>query len=187
MKKKKTRLFPISQRDLAAYLRISVTLLNMTNTGRHGERQLAAAPSLKMTALQLAHVQAQKLHTPGATCTKMQKQAAASSRSLAKVMKIDANRAAHRVPVLRDKLDEMRRAQQQDMEWMHTLDLLFARLASSEDPVGDKTWLNYHRVTVLERLQKNGLTAQVKLEVQVELEEARARIYKAAQEKLEKK
>ncbi len=185
MKKQKTRLFPISQRDLAAYLRISVTLLNMTNTGRHGARQLTAAPSLKMTALQLAHVQAQKLHTPGPTNSKMQKQAATSCRSLAKVMEIDARRASHRVAFLQNKLNEMRRAQQQDMEWMYTLDLLVDRLPGSEDPAGDKTWLDYQKVMVLERLEKNGFPAQVKLEAQIEMEEAKAWIYKAAQEKLE--
>ncbi len=187
MKKQNPGLLPVSQRDLAAYLGISVTLLSMTNTGRHGARQLGPAPSLKMAALLLAHVQAQKPHPPGPTRIKMQKKAAETCHSVAKVMQIDARYATHHVPLLRNRLNEMRSAQQQDMEWLNTLELLFARLASAEEPKGDKIWLEHQKELVLKRLQKNGLSAQVKLEVQIEMEEARARIYKAAQERLQEK
>jgi predicted Fe-S protein YdhL (DUF1289 family) len=59
-------------------------------------------------------------------------------------------------------------------------------VACTEEPEGDKIWLEYQKNIVLKRLQKNGLSAQVTLEVQIKMEVARCRIYSAAQEKLEK-
>ena len=60
MKKLQFGLLPVNERALAEYLGISASLLNMTNTGRHGTRQLGVDQSKKSTDLILAHLQAQK-------------------------------------------------------------------------------------------------------------------------------
>ncbi len=62
---------PVSQQDLATYLGVSVTLLSMTKTGRHGTRQLRPAASLKMTKLLEAHLSSEKTNPYSPSLTKV--------------------------------------------------------------------------------------------------------------------
>lgn len=60
MKKQHIYPIPATQREMAAYIGISGTLMNMAYTGRHGNRRLNDAASARLTDLTLAHVQAQQ-------------------------------------------------------------------------------------------------------------------------------
>jgi hypothetical protein len=99
----------------------------------------------------------------------------------------DAKYAAYHIPVLGDQLDDMCSNHQRDMEWMNTVDYLLAKLPNSDQTANDRMWLQNQERTVLRRLEKNGLAAQVKLEVQIEMEKARVRIYNDAVKKLQEK
>jgi len=184
--KKQPGSLPISQAALAAYIGVSGSLLSMANTGRHGTRRLGVAQSKKMTDLELAHLQSQKSGAPGSSFKKIQ-QAAADGARLVKKMLTDANHAAAHVTVLERRLAEMKRKQQQDMEWMNTVDLLLTSLPKSRESANDRIWLQNQQVIFLKRVQKNGLPEQVKLEVQIETEKTKARIYREAIKKLPKK
>jgi hypothetical protein len=187
MKKHKPGPLPISQRAIAAYLGISATLLSMTNTGRHGARALGDAKSKKWEHLLMAHLQSQKTAAPGPSIKKMQKGSADACTMLAKEMLGKANHAAAHVPLLELQLNEMARNQQQDTEWMNTVDHLLAKLPHSRESANDRIWLRNQQEIALERVKKNSLPEQVKLEVLLEMEKARARIYKDALKKLQKK
>jgi hypothetical protein len=99
----------------------------------------------------------------------------------------DAKYAADHTPVLGDQLDEMCRNHQRDKEWLNTVDYLLTKLPNSGKSANDRRWLQNQERIVLKRLEKNGLAAQVKLEVQIEMEKARVRIFSDAVEKLQKK
>jgi hypothetical protein len=187
MKKLQIGQLPVSQRALAPYLGISPSLLNMANTGRHGARQLGDAQSKKWEELVLAHLQSQKPHSPGPSIKKMQKTLADDCARLATKMLLDAKYAADHIPVLREQMDEMSRNHQRDKEWINTVDYLLTKLPNSAESANDRIWLQNQERIVLRRLEKNGLAAQVKLEVQIEMEKARARIYGDAVKKLQKK
>jgi hypothetical protein len=186
-KRKRARFFPVNQRDLAAYLGISGTLLSMTETGRHGERQLGSASSKKMTELMLAHLQSQKANTPSASLKKMQARLADDCTGLAKRMLQDADRADAHAAILKRGLDEMAGKEQQDIYWLQTVDQLLAALPNTRESAKDRKWLEIQQSIVLRRLEKNGRLAQVKLETQIEMEKARARVYRDLQKKLLKK
>ena len=184
---KQTRLFPISQRDLAAYLGISPTLLNMTKTGRHGNRELRSTPSNKMTALMQAHLQSQKVNAPGPSLKKIQDSSAIDCSKLATRMLGEANHADAHLEILKRRLDEMVRKEQADTHWLNTVEQLLSTLPKTRESDRDRTWLEYRQVIVLKRLKKNGRLAQVKLETQIETKKANARVYREMQKKLLKK
>lgn len=187
MKKRQPGPLPVSQRALAAYLGVSSSLLNMINTGRHGDRQLGADQSKKSTDLSLAHLQSQKPHAPGPSIKKMQKSVAEDCARLATKMSGKAEYAAANMAVLGDQLDDMSRNHQRDREWINTVDYLLTKLPNSRESENDRIWLQNQEKIVLKRLEKNGLASQVKLGAQIEMEKARARIYGAAVKKLQKK
>lgn len=185
MKKlKPARFLPVSQRDLAAYLGISATLLNMTRTGRHGARQLSSSSSYKMKELMLAHQQSLQANAQGASLKKMQDRSANDCTRLAKRILQDANHADAHALILKGRLDEMAGKEQKDIYWLHTVDQLLAGLPKTRESAKDRIWLEYQQVIVLERLQKNGRLAQIKLETQIEMEKARGRVYRDMQKKL---
>ena len=186
-KHKPARFFPVSQRDLAAYLGISATLLNMTKTGRHGARRLRSASSIKMEELMLAHQQSLKAKAQSASLKKMQDRSANDCNRLAKEMLRDANHADAHALILKDRLDEMAGKEREDMYWLHTVDQLLSKLPKTRESANDRIWLENQQAIVLERLQRNGRLAQVKLETQIEMEKASARVYRDLQKKLLKK
>jgi hypothetical protein len=188
MKKlKPVRFFPVSQRDLAAYLGISATLLNMTKTGRHGSRQLRSASSNKMTELMLAHQQSLKTNAQSESLKKMQARSANDCSRLAKGILQVADHADAHAAILKHRLDELAVKEQQDKYWLHTVDKMLATLPKTRESAKDRIWLENQQVIVLERLRRNGRLAQVKLETEIEMEKARARVYRDVQKKLLKK
>ena len=79
------------------------------------------------------------------------------------------------------------RKEQKDMYWLNTVDQLLATLPKIKGLANDRIWLENQQAIVLERLQKNGRLKQVKLETQIEMEKARARVYRDVLKKLLKK
>ncbi len=185
--KNKSTLLPVSQRELASYLGVSHSLLSMTNSWRYGDRQLGGGPSKKMTDLLLAHVKAQEPHIRSGLLKKMLDPAADGSARLADKLLSDADYADAHAGILEDRLADMVTKYQQDRQWMNTIKLLLSTLPATEETVNDCTWLANQQVVVSKRIQRNGLPAQVKLEVQIEIEKARGRVYRNAREKLMKK
>ena len=186
-KHKPDEVFPVSQRELAAYLGISATLLSMTKTGRHGDRGLTTGPSKKMEDLVVAHQQSQQFKAQTVIKKRMEDSSARDCARLAKLMLQDADHADAHVTILKRRLDEMTGNEQQDLHWMNTVDLLLANLPKNKESARDRVWLENQQEMVLSRLQKNGRPAQVKLEAQLEMEKARARIYRDMEKKLRKK
>lgn len=174
--------FPVSQRDLAAYLGISATLLNMTKTGRHGTRQLRSASSIKMAELMKAHLQSKKANST--FLIKMPDRLVNDCTRHANKILLNANHADKRVVLLKYRLDEMTAKEREDIYWLNTVNQLLASLPRTKSSTKDRIWLQYQESITLKRLQKNGRLAQVKLETQIEIEKARARIYRDAQKKL---
>jgi len=183
-RQRKPRQFPVSQRELAVYYGISPTLLSMTETGRHGPRNLSSGSLKKKREIFLAHEQTKNSNAYTTSLKKIQDRIAIKCEQLAKKMSGDANYADSTATVLKRRLDEMVRNEQQDSHWMKTLDLLLARLPKTKESANDRIWLENQQVVTEERLQKNGRLAQVKLETQIELEKARARIYRDILKKL---
>ncbi|MEO7982623.1 MAG: hypothetical protein ABI688_00950 [Bacteroidota bacterium] len=131
MQKQKAGSPPISQRDLAAYPGISSLLLSMTISGRHGARQLGAVPSKKMENLLLAHQQSPKSNGWSPVFQKLQDQLANDCRRLAKVILMDADHADAHVTILRSRLNEIARNEQQDRQWFNTVNMLLSTLPKS--------------------------------------------------------
>lgn len=171
---------------MAAYLGVSSSQLCMSNSSKYMNRQLGPAQSLKMAELMQAHVLSQSGASP--SLKKLQKQEGKDCACLAENMKVDARYHLGRVPVLQRRLTQMKTKVAKDTAWLNTLDHLIAKLPPATVPKSpDRIWLENHKVLVLERLLKNGPVAQMKLEVQIELGKAKARVYDETCLKHEKK
>ncbi len=175
---------PVSQQDLAIYLGVSVTLLSMTKTGRHGTRQLKPAASLKMTKLLNAHLSPGKANLHSPSLTKMKEESRDQYSQLAKSMLDEAADLDSQAKRLKGQLDKMMKTVAEAEHWMSTVDQLLASLPGGKESVKDRQWLECQKVITLERLDKNGIPAQLNLETQIETKKAKARFYRAAQKKL---
>ncbi len=185
MKKyKPTGIFPISQQDLAAYLGVSVTLLSMTKTGRHGNRQFSPSVSLKMTKLQEAYLLSEKTKPDSPSLAKMKDASPDQYSRLAKIMLAEAKYIDLQAKLLKCRLDKMVRTVEEGERWIRTVEQLLASLPDVKESGKDRKWLENQKAVTLTRLQKNGWLARLKLETQIETKKAKARLYKAAQEKL---
>jgi hypothetical protein len=176
--------FPVSQQELANYLGVSVTLLSMTKTGRHGTRELPTKASLKMTKLLEAHVLSEKANPHSPSLTKRKEESRALYNQLAKWLLDEASLLESKAKRGKVQLDKMLKTVAEDEHWIRTVDLLLAELTDDKDSAKDLNWLEHQKLITLERLDKNGLRAQVKLETQIELNKEKARLYKAAHRKL---
>src|SRR5437870_5748393 len=103
MKKSRKRLFPVTQRDLAAYLNISAPTLNMAQTGRHGFRNLKAGASKKYTELVLAHQQTPKTVIPNTSLRKEHTGSGKESAKLSRKILIESEYAHAKSEVLKHK------------------------------------------------------------------------------------
>ncbi len=171
---------PVSGRQLAAYLGISSSQVCMSNSDNYMNRQLGPAQSLKITQLMEAHVLCQQKGT-SPSVKKMQKQEGKDCACFADKLKGDALHHSLRIPALKRRLDDMKTKLERDTAWLNTLDRLMAKLPPATKPKSaERIWLEHQGVIVLERLNKNGLLAQMKLELQIELETAKANVYREA-------
>ena len=172
---------PVSKRELAAYLGVSATLLSMTDTGRHGNRHLGGKAAEKKAKLWLVHEQGQKSGKTGPSLQKLRE----ANKAIAKTtMLTEAKYADSHATVLQNKLNEMLQKEQQDINWLKTMDKLLSLLPASEKSANDRIWIAYQQQRALERLEKNGFMAQVKLQIQIATAKAKAGVYKAASKKI---
>ena len=186
-KRKRTQHFPVSQRSLAAYLRIGASLLNMIQSRRHGPRQLNASSSKKWNDLVLAHNDSKKTKPQSASVKMIEAQSSDDCTRFAKRMLQEANYTDSYVTIIERRLKEMIAKEQEDLYWLNTVDHLLETLPRNKEAAKDRVWLNHQQVIVLERLKKNGWLAQSKLETKIEMGKARARVYRDVQKKLLKR
>ncbi|HMU09128.1 MAG TPA: hypothetical protein PKC54_03925 [Ferruginibacter sp.] len=187
MKKRRApKEIPVTQRDLAAYLGISASMFHMAESGRYTSHNLSSASSLKMAELILAHQQAQKSGSPGASLRKRQEAFNRDAGKVIKTLELVADHSFSRAKVLTRSLAEMTEREQADSQWLNTVDRLLATLAGNKETKGDRAWLELQQLLVIKRLQKNGRLEQAKLQMQIQLEKAKAAINRAMIKKLKK-
>lgn len=176
MKSPKEGSLPVSQGSLAAYLGISPTLLSMTKTGKHGNRTLSRALETKMSNLALTFARTKLEGTPHFRFGELRQRTSHDAMQLAEKLSQSARYFESGAEVLLTRLKEMIIKEREYKEWLHTLDQLVAALPSTDAPEGETKWLSYQQVITLERLKKNDLLAQAKLEIQLETAKIKARV-----------
>lgn len=186
MKKLPPALIPVNQRDLAAYLNISRTLMSMTNTGRHGSRKLGNDAYSKLTTLIQQHLQLQsEAETP--SLLKSTTKETAACALLAKTWSSNEAYAQSYSEALQKKLEQMRIQYKQDVQWLKTVDRLLEQLPHNNKEGKDRPWFKNQQVVTMARLKKNGPEAQAHLQLKMELEKAKAAVYKKMKNILVKK
>lgn len=180
------KLFPVSQRQLAQYLGISPSMMNMAESPRHPSHNLSSASSIKLAELILAHQHGQKAGTPGASARKRQEAFNSDAGKAIKTLELVADHSLGRAKVLARSLADMNAREQADSQWLNTVDRLLAALPKNKQSANDRIWLEYQQQPVLKRLQKNGRLEQANLEMQIKLEKAKAAINRALIKKLKK-
>ena len=185
MKKQHIYPIPATQREMAAYIGISGTLMNMAYTGRHGKRHLNDTASARLTDLTMAHVQAQQ---PGATTPpaleKLQERAADSCARAIAEMQMEMRYTKAHVVVLEEQLKEIKEKEQQCRQWLRTVDLFLANLSKAKVPANDLVWFKFQQQKVLKTIEKNELAEQIKLELKIETEKSKVIIYRKLIKKL---
>ncbi len=180
------KLFPVSQRQLAQYLGISPSMMNMAESPRHPSHNLSSASSIKLAELVLAHQQEQKAGSPGVSVRKRQETFNRDAAKVIKTLEQVADFSLSRAKVLTRSLADMTAREQADSQWLNTVDRLLATLPVNKETKGDRTWLELQQLLVIKRLQKNGRLEQAKLQMQVQMEKAKAAINRAMIKKLKK-
>jgi len=177
---------PVSQKELANYLGISPTMLNLAE-GKQLSRNLPAGLSGKLAALGLSHHNTKISKRPKRSFAISQPKI---SRELAVVsdrMELDVDYYSAKAKVLQRKLDEMVSKYTGDIQWLNTVEDRMEALAGKKEFKKDHNWFENQHLVVLERLEKTGIVTQVKLEMQVELAKARAAINRKLLMKLRNK
>jgi hypothetical protein len=177
MRKRDENFVPVSQRDLAAYLRVSPTLLSMATTLRHGSRELAGEVTGKLARLTEKFMEAEHVTGNSPSLKKMERRQAADAEKMLAVLTSQSAYCEARIAVLRRQLHDMESHQQQDEHWLRTVDTLLADLPNNKSSADERIWLQNQQVITMERLQKNGIVAQGKLEMKIGLEKARLKGY----------
>jgi len=138
MKKPNKRLFPVSQRDLAAYLGVSATMLNLSHTGRHGGRNLRSGASKKYAELMLAHQQTPKTAIPNTSLRKEHTGSGEESAKLSRKILIESKYAHAKSKVLKHKLEEMKAKEQEDLRWLKTVERLLSEINGNKIKSNDR-------------------------------------------------
>ena len=174
--------FPVSQREMAAYLKISQSLLSMSGSGK-ATRTMGAAAAKKLALLMQAHHQPGK-PAKGPGLNKMEETESGRCKKSAAKLLSEISYLTVRIPVLRRRLDVMKEKYKQDMEWLRTLEKLLAN--PSKEPLSkrDELWLENQQIDTLKRVGRNGIEAQVKIQLQIELDTARINAYTTARKQL---
>lgn len=187
MKKRRApKEIPVTQRDLAAYLGISASMLHMAESSKYSSHNLSSASSIKLAELVLAHQQAQKAGSPGASLRKRQEVFNRDAAKAIKTLELVADHSLSRARVLARRLADMTAREQADSQWLNTADRLLAAIAVNKETKGDRTWLELQQLLVIKRLQKNGRLEQAKLHMQIQMEKAKAAITRAMVKKLKR-
>jgi hypothetical protein len=180
----KKRLLPVSQRDLANYLSVSPTLLSMTHSGRHGTRGLGSAPSTKLAYLTLAYHASKKSGKAGKSLRQYDQSSLKRCTKLIEQLDADATHALAYVKILRRRLRDMVQNEKEYTQWLNTIDEMLSKLPKDKASTHDRLWIGVQQVVTLKKLQKIGLDVQAKLEIKIEMEMARARVYRKMRRRL---
>jgi len=178
---------PVSQAQLAEYLGISKALMSMGHgRGKH-YRMLPVEASSKLSSLEIDFLMSEKLRKPGRSLLKINEAADKACKKIANTKLEDARYFELKADILQSKLDVMSQAYNQDQRWLNLID---ERLAAI--PPGKKRsereylWFSYQQVLASERLEKNGMIAQVKLATEIETAKAMAAVNNAMNKKIMK-
>jgi hypothetical protein len=176
---------PVSQRQLAIYLGISPSLMNMA-AGRQLSRNLPAGSLQKLAALEVSHDNIKKSKRPQRSLLKPGPEVARQADVLIDKMSMAADYYGARAKVLQRKLDAMISKQQEDIEWLNTIDQKLLTFRTNKEPRGDYHWFQNQHTTVSERLIRSSIVMQVKLKLEIELAKATAGINRSLVLKLRK-
>lgn len=177
---------PVSQRQLARYLGISTSMMNMSHSARYPQYQLSSGSVLKMSELVNSHRQVQRSGVPGSSWRKLQDSFNISADKAIKKLASDATYFESRAGIYKRRLKEMAIREREDRQWLNTVDHILAKLPHTKEQQSDRKWLQNQQGVVETRLQKNGILVQAKLEIQVEMNKAKALAIRAAIKKLTK-
>jgi len=175
---------PVSQRQLARYLGISTSMMNMSQSTRYPSHQLSSGYVLKMEELVISHRQAQRSGIAGSSWRKLQDSFNTDTAKAIKKLASDAAYFESRAGIFKRRLEEMAIREREDRQWLNTVDHMLAKLSHAKEQQTDRKWLQNQQAVVETRLQKNGILAQAKLEIQVEMNKAKALAIRAAIKKL---
>lgn len=171
---KKENTIPVSQNQLAFYLGIKPSALSMANSSKYA-RQLPTGKSEKLTSLyrdfELMKFEP-KVEGPSSVRIKasFEKSFKQEYKKLEKEIAYLEAQAGH----LKRKLGEMCKVFTRDMRWLNVIDDRL-RLSPTKN---DRTWLSYQQVITIERIQKNGIFAQTRLQLSIDLATSKANVYR---------
>ena len=172
LKKKST--IPVSQNQLAAYLSIQPSALSMANSAKY-KRKLPLGAAQKLAGLQLDfELMEYQPKKPGISSVQIKILADKAAMKEYTNLLSEAKYFEAGAGQLAKRLDEMCSLFKQDLRWLHVID---ARLAASPTK-NERKWLDYQQVITAERIEKNGIMAQFKLQLNIELARAKATVYK---------
>ncbi|RYY71658.1 MAG: hypothetical protein EOO13_02330 [Chitinophagaceae bacterium] len=177
---------PVGQRELAAYLNISPSLFNMTQSGKHGDRQLSWELSQKLMDLRLAYDASAKPGKTGTALKKVQERASREAEQQAVRLLTEAKYASSRGRELQYKLEDMIAHHRRALRWLHTVAGFLERLPSTEDTANDRRWFDIQQRKFLQALPKIDELAQLELTVKIEAALAKAKLCKDKAARLRK-
>lgn len=179
----KAGILPVSQKDLAAYLGISPTMMALSQ-GEGSSRNLGSMANLRLANLQNTHLQLQKSKKNyGQVFRPYQLK---KMHAQAKRMETDADWYEARANLLQKKLNLLREKYETGKQWMNSIEHLLDNLPGNKESRAERIWLNNQQAVTAENLEQTGPVAQLKLKMQVELMNARAGISRSAADELRK-
>ena len=184
MKKvKRSRPFPVSQRQLAGFLNVSPSLMNMSE-GKSISRNLPGAASRKLADL-LQTYNNQRNRKPAKAAVELNPWHNRQAGEFVEQMTTRSEHYQAKAKVLQRKLSGMITSYHEDMGWLNTIDHLLENFSGDKKETEFK-WLENQKVLVTERLLKSDTLVQAKLKLQIEMAIATAGITKSHCQKLKK-
>ncbi len=179
----KAGILPVSQKDLAAYLGISPTMMALSQ-GKGSSRSLKSTANLRLAKLQNTHLQLLKLKKDYEPVLRPYQRKEMAAR--AKRMETDGDWYEARAGHLQKKLDLLKEKHETAKQWMNSIEHLLENLPGTKESKGEKIWLNNQHAVTAENLERTGPLAQLKLNMEIEWMLARARISRSAAGELRK-
>lgn len=174
-------ILPVSRKDLAEYLGISPTLMTLASSN-DPSRNLRSQASLRLSSLELSHLQLSKKSRDYQPPVPAHKKKALETA--ARKLEADAASFTSKAVQLRFKLEKMQEEYESARQWMYTVEQLLEKLPANKESKFDKAWLNNQQGVSTEKMDKNGLQAQLKVEMEIQLLEAKATISRNAAGKI---
>jgi len=182
--KKEKQEIPVSQRELAVYLGISASMMHMARSGKYVYHSLSFPLLKKLAGLIMAQEEVQKTGQTGHSFQLVQDKVNTDIAETIATLEMDASYLESKAPISQAKLEAMINREREDRDWLNTVDHLLANIPDTKDKDKDRRWLEIQQTTVSARLKKNGKLAQVKVQLQIEVDKARAKACREAVERL---